>query len=75
MRIDLNQATTLGGIYNLPGEGFVVELQHQGKAYLFDREGLQHRISEKKQLGLSAEVEEGALVQINNFKPTTNLNG
>lgn len=67
--VDLSEKTELGGIYNLPGEGFVVEL-HQGSAtYLFDRQGLQHRILEKKRLGLDAAAEETALLRINNFRP------
>ena len=69
MTVDLGEKTELGNIYNLPGEGFVVEL-HQGSAtYLFDKQGLQHRILDKKRLGLDAVVEETALLQINNFTP------
>ncbi|MGI9310953.1 MAG: hypothetical protein ACR2P7_05375 [bacterium] len=67
--VDLREKTELGGIYNLPGEGFVVEL-HQGSAsYLFDKQGLQHRILQKKQRGLDASVEEAALLRISNFPP------
>ncbi len=70
MSVDLSEKTELGDIYNLPGEGFVVEL-HQGNAtYLFDKQGLQYRILQKKQRGLDAVVEETALLRINNFAPT-----
>lgn len=67
MFVDLNEKTELGDIYNLPGEGFVVELRQGGATHLFDRQGLQHRILEKKRHGLDASVEETALVRINNF--------
>ena len=60
----------IGDIYNLPGEGFVVELHHAGTTHLFDKQGLQHRIWDKKRLGLDAAVEEAALLRINNFTPT-----
>lgn len=69
MTVDLGEKAELGDIYNLPGAGFVVEL-HQGSAtYLFDKQGLQHRILDKKRLGLDAAVEETALLRINNFAP------
>ena len=69
MPIDLSEKTELGSIYNLPGEGFVIELQHGDSAYLFDKQGLQHRILEKKRRGLDASTEEHALLKINNFAP------
>ena len=71
MIVDLSEKTELGGIYNLPGQGFVVELHHGGATYLFDKQGLQHRIIEKKKQGLDAAVEEDALLRINTF--TTNF--
>ncbi|WP_424947254.1 hypothetical protein [Candidatus Spongiihabitans sp.] len=67
--IDISAKVELGGIYNIPGEGFVVELQMPDTTYLFDKQGLQHRIIEKKQKGYDATVEETALAQINNFGP------
>lgn len=67
--IDLSEKTVLGGIYNLPGEGFVVELHHGNATYLFDKQGLQHRILEKKEKGLDATAEETALQRINSFNP------
>ena len=67
--VNLDEKTKLGDIYNLPGEGFVVELHQGSDTYLFDKQGLQHRILDKKRLGLDAAVEETALLQINNFTP------
>ena len=67
--IDISAKVELGGIYNIPGGGFVVELQLSDTAYLFDKQGLQHRIIEKNQKGLDASVEEIALAQINNLGP------
>ncbi len=67
--IDLNENVEIGGIYSLPGEGFVVELQFDNSTHMFDKQGLQHRIIEKKQKGIDASVEEKALAQINSFGP------
>ena len=67
--IDIKETVELGGIYNIPGEGFVVELHFETTTHMFDKQGLQHRIVEKKQKGLDASVEETALAQINNFGP------
>lgn len=53
------------GIYNLPGEGLVVELRADGDALLFDRQGLQHRIVQRKHDGLDTSVEETALARMN----------
>ncbi|MGR3914564.1 MAG: hypothetical protein OD918_08605 [Gammaproteobacteria bacterium] len=69
MYVNLREKTELGDIYNLPGEGFVVELRQGSTTYLFDRQGLQHRILEKKRQGLDAAVEEAALMRINHFSP------
>ena len=71
--IDISAKVELGGIYNIPGEGFVVELQMPDTTYLFDKQGLQHRIIAKKQKGYDATVEETALAQINNFGPVFNI--
>ena len=67
--IDITEKVELGGIFNIPGEGFVVELHLETATYMFDRQGLQHRIIEKKQKGLDSSVEENALTQINNLGP------
>ena len=67
--IDIREKVELGGIFNIPGEGFVVELHLESSTYMFDKQGLQHRIVQKKQKGIDASVEETALAQINNFGP------
>ena len=69
MQLDLTSKTELGGVYTIPGEGFVVELKQDDTTHLFDKQGLQYRIVTKKQLGLDASVEEKALAQINNVSP------
>ncbi len=69
MEIDLAEETTLGGIYTVPGEGFVVELVQGGTTHLFDKQGLQYRILTKRQRGLDTTVEEKALAQVNNVGP------
>jgi len=55
------------GIYNIMGEGLVVELLDNDRASLYDRRGLQYRIIERKKSGLDTQVEERALRQINSF--------
>ena len=59
----------MGGIYGIPGEGFVVELHQDGNAALYDRQGLQYRILQRKQAGLDTQCEEKALSHINNLRP------
>ncbi len=55
------------GIYNIMGEGLVVELLEDDKAALYDKRGLQFRIIERKKSGLDTQVEERALQQVNSF--------
>ena len=55
------------GIYNIMGEGLIVELREKQKVALYDRRGLQHRIIERKKQGLDTQVEDRALRQINSF--------
>ena len=61
-----NQVELLG-IYNIMGEGLVVELLEDDKAALYDKRGLQFRIIQRKKMGLDTQVEERALQQINSF--------
>ncbi len=61
-----NQVELLG-IYNIMGEGLVVELLEDDKAALYDKRGLQFRIIERKKKGLDTQVEERALQQVNSF--------
>ncbi len=55
------------GIYNIMGEGLVVELLEDDKAALYDKRGLQFRIIQRNKKGLDTQVEERALQQLNSF--------
>lgn len=57
------------GIYNIMGEGLVVELLEDEHAALYDKRGLQYRIIQRKKQGLDTQVEERALQQVNSFGP------
>lgn len=67
--INLAEAVEMGGIFTIPGEGFVVELRLPSGTYMFDKQGLQHRITEKQRQGYDAAVEQRALTQINSLGP------
>ena len=62
-----NSNIELLGIYNIMGEGLIVELLEDDKAALYDKRGLQYRIIERKKKGLDTQVEERALQQLNSF--------
>ena len=66
-KLSIEKEVSLIEIVNLPGEGFVAELRIDNVSYMFDRQGLQHLIVEKRQQGLDASVEENALTRINNY--------
>ena len=53
------------GLYNLPGEGFVAQIRIGTDARLYDRQGLQHLILERKQTGEDARALEEALIRMN----------
>ena len=55
------------GIYNIMGEGLIVELLENNQAALYDRRGLQYRIIERKKQGYDTQVEDRALRQLNSF--------
>lgn len=61
--------TRLVGIFSMPGEGLVVELGVEGGTALFDRQGLQFRILQRKREGLDTSTEENALLQMNSYAP------
>ena len=67
MNTPQDKQVELLGIYNIMGEGLVVELLEDGKAALYDKQGLQFRIIERKKSGLDTQVEERALQQVNSF--------
>jgi len=60
-------------LYNIMGEGFVVELRENEETYLYDRQGLQYRILDRKKQGIDTREEERALAQINSFGPCYSL--
>ena len=64
---DEDDVVELLGIYNIMGEGLVVELLENDQAALYDRRGLQYRIIQRKKEGKDTQVEERALRQINSF--------
>jgi len=66
---DTTQKSRLVGIFSMPGEGLVVELGFEKGTALYDRQGLQYRIIQRKQAGLDTTTEEMALSQINSFTP------
>ncbi len=66
--MSLNHPVELLGIYNIMGEGLVVELLENDNAALYDKRGLQYRIVERTKNGQDTQVEERALQQINSFK-------
>ena len=53
------------GLFNLPGEGFVAQIRIGTDSRLYDRQGLQHLILERKQTGKDVRVLEKALIQMN----------
>jgi len=61
--------TRLVGIFSMPGDGLVVELGLEEGTALFDRQGLQYRIIQRKQVGFDTSTEESALTQMNSFSP------
>ena len=61
------------GLFTLPGEGFVVQLRNDTTTMLYDRQGLQYLILNRKHLGLDATAAEQALAQINSVQNGTEL--
>ena len=58
------------GLFDLPGEGFVAQLRNGGQSSLYDRQGLQYLILQRKQEGLDTEVAEQALARMNAVQNT-----
>jgi len=61
------------GLFDLPGEGFVAQLRNGGQSSLYDRQGLQYLILQRKQEGLGAEAAEQALARMNAVQNTIGL--
>ena len=59
------QNEQISGLFNLPGEGFVAQIRIGTDARLYDRQGLQHLILERKQTGEDSRALEEALIRMN----------
>ena len=55
------------GLFNLPGEGFVAQLRTSNGTVLYDRQGLQFLILQRKESGLETRAAEEALSRINSL--------
>ena len=58
------------GLFNLPGEGFIAQLRDPTSTVLYDKQGLQFLILQRKELGLEARAAEEALARINTLSET-----
>ena len=55
------------GLFDLPGEGLVAQLRDPTGTVLYDKQGLQFLILQRKELGLEARAAEEALARINSL--------
>ncbi len=60
------------GLYLIPGEGTVAALKTSRETQLFDKQGLEWIIVEKKKTGEDTSVEEQALAQVKQNDSTGN---
>jgi len=60
----------LWGLFDIPGEGFVAQLRDSTSTVLYDKQGLQFLILQRKELGLEARAAEEALAKINTLSET-----
>ena len=58
------------GLFNLPGEGFIAQLREFSGTVLYDRQGLQFLILQRKELGLETRAAEEALARMNSLSET-----
>ena len=58
-------AQEFSGLFNLPGEGFVAQLRNSTGTVLYDKQGLQFLILQRKESGLETRAAEEALARIN----------
>ena len=56
------------GLFNLPGEGFIAQVRTEMGTFLYDRQGLQYVILERKQQGICAAAMEDALTHMNHVQ-------
>ena len=61
------------GLFNLPGEGFVAQLRDGTRSSLYDRQGLQYLILQRKQEGTNAKAAEKALARMNSVQSAIGL--
>ena len=58
------------GLFNLPGEGFIAQLRNSTGTVLYDKQGLQFLILQRKESGLETRAAEEALARINTLSVT-----
>ena len=58
------------GLFNLPGEGFIAQLRDSTRTLLYDKQGLQFLILQRKESGLETRAAEEALARINSLSGT-----
>ncbi len=63
-------AQEFSGLFNLPGEGFVAQLRTSTGTVLYDKQGLQFLILQRKESGLETRAAEEALARINTLSVT-----
>ncbi len=63
-------AQEFSGLFNLPGEGFVAQLRNSTGTVLYDKQGLQFLILQRKESGLETRAAEEALARINTLSET-----
>ena len=63
-------AQEFSGLFNLPGEGFIAQLRNSTGTVLYDKQGLQFLILQRKESGLETRAAEEALARINTLTVT-----
>ena len=58
------------GLFNLPGEGLIAQLRDSTGTVLYDKQGLQFLILQRKESGLETRAAEEALARINTLSET-----
>ena len=66
-------AQEFSGLFNLPGEGFVAQLRNSTGTVLYDKQGLQFLILQRKESGLETRAAEEALARINTLSETLSV--
>ena len=61
------------GLFNLPGEGFIAQVRTEMGTFLYDRQGLQYVILERKQQGRCTAAMEEALAHMNHVQEQSSL--